>query len=149
MFVFSLEVFGGGLLQPPVRMIPQPQPVRRIEPPRFPSRNDRGPELILRTKEERRCEGARSSLYFIIWNFSTISISLLHITSLAETETVNAGDRENVHPHVNAQETARQDGIAHQDGPAGWFPVTQSSSLSSASMGESLSVISWHKQMFG
>lgn len=52
---------------------------------------------------------------------------------------MNAGDRENVHPHVNAQETARQDGIAHQDGPAGWFLVTQSSSLSSASMGESLS----------
>lgn len=47
------SVFSGGLLQPPVRMMPQPQPVRRIEPsPRFPSRNDR-PELILR-KEDRR-----------------------------------------------------------------------------------------------
>lgn len=53
--LFALDVFTGGLLQPPVRMMPQPQPVRRIEPPpRFPSRNDRGPELILRTKEERR-----------------------------------------------------------------------------------------------
>lgn len=53
--VLFLDVFPGGLLQPPVRMMPQPQPVRRIEPPpRFPSRNDRGPELILRTKEERR-----------------------------------------------------------------------------------------------
>lgn len=53
--VSSADVFPGGLLQPPVRMVPQPQPVRRIEPPpRFPSRNDRGPELILRTKEERR-----------------------------------------------------------------------------------------------
>lgn len=51
----SLDVFGGGLLQPPVRMMSQPQPVRRIEPPpRFTSRNDRGPELILRSKEERR-----------------------------------------------------------------------------------------------
>ncbi|KAK1905985.1 Cell division cycle and apoptosis regulator protein 1 [Dissostichus eleginoides] len=48
------DVFSAGLLQPPVRMMPQPQPVRRIEPPpRFPNRNDRGPELILRTKEER------------------------------------------------------------------------------------------------
>lgn len=54
-FPCPLDVFPGGLLQPPVRMMPQPQPVRRIEPPpRFPSRNDRGPELILRTKEERR-----------------------------------------------------------------------------------------------
>lgn len=49
------DVFPGGLLQPPVRMMAQPQPVRRIEPPpRFPNRNDRGPELILRPKEERR-----------------------------------------------------------------------------------------------
>ncbi|XP_024152756.1 cell division cycle and apoptosis regulator protein 1 isoform X2 [Oryzias melastigma] len=49
------DVFTGGLLQPPVRMMPQPQPVRRIEPPpRFPTRNDRVPELILRPKEERR-----------------------------------------------------------------------------------------------
>ncbi|XP_061600546.1 cell division cycle and apoptosis regulator protein 1 isoform X2 [Cololabis saira] len=51
----SKDVFPGGLLQPPVRLMPQPQPVRRIEPPpRFPTRNDRGPELILRSKEERR-----------------------------------------------------------------------------------------------
>nr|XP_057920444.1 cell division cycle and apoptosis regulator protein 1 [Doryrhamphus excisus]XP_057920445.1 cell division cycle and apoptosis regulator protein 1 [Doryrhamphus excisus] len=48
------DVFPGGLLQPPMRIMPQPQPVRRIEPPpRFPSRNDRPPELILRSKEER------------------------------------------------------------------------------------------------
>ena len=53
--VTSLDVFAGGLLQPPIRMMSQPQPVRRIEPPpRFPNRNDRGPELILRSKEERR-----------------------------------------------------------------------------------------------
>ncbi|CAL8298721.1 unnamed protein product [Merluccius merluccius] len=52
--VFAPDVFSGGLLQPPVRMMPQPQPVRRIEPPpRFPNRIDRGPELILRPKEER------------------------------------------------------------------------------------------------
>uniref|UniRef100_A0A3B3WGG9 Cell division cycle and apoptosis regulator protein 1 n=1 Tax=Poecilia mexicana TaxID=48701 RepID=A0A3B3WGG9_9TELE len=48
------DVFAGGLLQPPVRIMPQPQALRRIEPPtRFTTRNDRGPELILRTKEER------------------------------------------------------------------------------------------------
>ncbi|XP_056147667.1 cell division cycle and apoptosis regulator protein 1 isoform X2 [Lampris incognitus] len=54
------DVFSGGLLQPPVRMMPQPQPVRRIEPPpRFPNRSDRGPELILRTKDERSRERER------------------------------------------------------------------------------------------
>ncbi|XP_015799866.3 cell division cycle and apoptosis regulator protein 1 [Nothobranchius furzeri] len=49
------DVFPGGLLQAPVRLMPQPQPMRRLEPPpRFPpTRNDRGPELILRSKEER------------------------------------------------------------------------------------------------
>uniref|UniRef100_A0A3Q3EWA7 Cell division cycle and apoptosis regulator protein 1 n=1 Tax=Kryptolebias marmoratus TaxID=37003 RepID=A0A3Q3EWA7_KRYMA len=48
------DVFSGGLLQAPVRMMPQPPPVRRLEPPpRFPTRNDRGPELLLRVKEER------------------------------------------------------------------------------------------------
>nr|XP_009305515.1 cell division cycle and apoptosis regulator protein 1 isoform X3 [Danio rerio] len=47
------SVFSGGLLQPPVRMMPQPQQVRRVEPsPRFPNRSDR-PELILR-KDDRR-----------------------------------------------------------------------------------------------
>ncbi|KAF5900921.1 cell division cycle and apoptosis regulator protein 1 isoform X1, partial [Clarias magur] len=52
------SVFSGGLLQPPVRMMPQPQPVRRIDPsPRFPSRSDR-PELILR-KEDRSRERDR------------------------------------------------------------------------------------------
>uniref|UniRef100_A0A8B9LDK9 Cell division cycle and apoptosis regulator protein 1 n=1 Tax=Astyanax mexicanus TaxID=7994 RepID=A0A8B9LDK9_ASTMX len=48
----------GGLLQPPVRMMPQPQPVRRLDPsPRFPSRSDR-PELILR-KDDRSRERER------------------------------------------------------------------------------------------
>ncbi|XP_055025873.2 cell division cycle and apoptosis regulator protein 1 [Misgurnus anguillicaudatus] len=52
------SVFSGGLLQPPVRMIPQPQQVRRVDPsPRFPSRNDR-PELILR-KDDRSRERER------------------------------------------------------------------------------------------
>ncbi|XP_062852153.1 cell division cycle and apoptosis regulator protein 1 [Trichomycterus rosablanca] len=48
------SVFSGGLLQHPVRMMPQPQPVRRIDPsPRFPSRSDR-PELILRKDDRSR-----------------------------------------------------------------------------------------------
>uniref|UniRef100_A0A8C2K657 Cell division cycle and apoptosis regulator protein 1 n=1 Tax=Cyprinus carpio TaxID=7962 RepID=A0A8C2K657_CYPCA len=43
-----------GLLQPPVRMMPQPQQVRRVDPsPRFPSRSDR-PELILRKDDRSR-----------------------------------------------------------------------------------------------
>ncbi|XP_023678342.1 cell division cycle and apoptosis regulator protein 1 [Paramormyrops kingsleyae] len=47
-------VFSGGLLQPPVRMMPQQQPVRRMDPgPRFPGRNDR-PELILRKDDRSR-----------------------------------------------------------------------------------------------
>ncbi|KAJ8248542.1 hypothetical protein GJAV_G00243120 [Gymnothorax javanicus] len=50
------NVFQGGLLQPPVRMMPQP--VRRLEPPpRFPNRSDR-PELILR-KDDRSRERER------------------------------------------------------------------------------------------
>ncbi|MEQ2278866.1 Cell division cycle and apoptosis regulator protein 1 [Ameca splendens] len=49
------DVFASGLLQPPVRIMPQPQNIRRMEPQtRFPTRGDRGPELILRNKEERR-----------------------------------------------------------------------------------------------
>ncbi|XP_048863944.1 cell division cycle and apoptosis regulator protein 1 isoform X3 [Brienomyrus brachyistius] len=48
------SVFSGGLLQPPVRMMPQQQPVRRLDPgPRFPGRNDR-PELILRKDDRSR-----------------------------------------------------------------------------------------------
>ncbi|XP_013879868.1 cell division cycle and apoptosis regulator protein 1 isoform X2 [Austrofundulus limnaeus] len=48
------DVFPGGLLQAPVRIMPQPPPVRRLEPPpRFPTRTDRGPELLLRVKDER------------------------------------------------------------------------------------------------
>ncbi|XP_030626821.1 cell division cycle and apoptosis regulator protein 1 [Chanos chanos] len=44
----------GGLLQPPVRMIPQPQTVRRMDPsPRFPGRTDR-PDLILRKDDRSR-----------------------------------------------------------------------------------------------
>ncbi|XP_038148900.1 cell division cycle and apoptosis regulator protein 1 isoform X2 [Cyprinodon tularosa] len=48
------DVFGGGLLQPPVRIMQQAQNLRRMEPTRFTTRNDRMPELILRPKEERR-----------------------------------------------------------------------------------------------
>uniref|UniRef100_A0A3Q2E5J6 Cell division cycle and apoptosis regulator protein 1 n=1 Tax=Cyprinodon variegatus TaxID=28743 RepID=A0A3Q2E5J6_CYPVA len=47
------DVFGGGLLQPPVRIMQQAQNLRRMEPTRFTTRNDRMPELILRPKEER------------------------------------------------------------------------------------------------
>ncbi|XP_016329352.1 cell division cycle and apoptosis regulator protein 1-like [Sinocyclocheilus anshuiensis] len=48
------SVFSGGLLQPPARMMPQPQQVRRVDPsPRFPSRSDR-PELILRKDDRSR-----------------------------------------------------------------------------------------------
>ncbi|XP_039593709.1 cell division cycle and apoptosis regulator protein 1 [Polypterus senegalus] len=48
-----------GLLQPPVRMIPQPQPARRIDPtPRLPSRNDRGDPIGAR-KEDRSRERDR------------------------------------------------------------------------------------------
>ncbi|TRY60789.1 hypothetical protein DNTS_032221 [Danionella cerebrum] len=51
------SVFSGGLLQPPVRIIPQPQPVRRVDPsPRFPNRIDR-PELILRKDDRSRERG--------------------------------------------------------------------------------------------
>uniref|UniRef100_UPI00398E5C7D cell division cycle and apoptosis regulator protein 1 n=1 Tax=Pristiophorus japonicus TaxID=55135 RepID=UPI00398E5C7D len=43
-----------GLLQPPVRVIPQPQVVRRIEPPsRFMTRNERL-EITITRKDERR-----------------------------------------------------------------------------------------------
>lgn len=56
------SVFSGGLLQPPVRMIAQPQPVRRIEPaPRFPSRSERT-ELILR-KDDRRSAAALANTH--------------------------------------------------------------------------------------
>uniref|UniRef100_A0A3B4A6A0 Cell division cycle and apoptosis regulator protein 1 n=1 Tax=Periophthalmus magnuspinnatus TaxID=409849 RepID=A0A3B4A6A0_9GOBI len=54
------DVFPGGLLQPPVRMMAQPQPVRRIEPPpRFPNRNDRGPDLCLNRDRERERRRSR------------------------------------------------------------------------------------------
>lgn len=60
------SVFSGGLLQPPVRMIPQPQQVRRMDPSsRFPSRSDR-PELILR-KDDRR--------YFTVACFCSVDAS--------------------------------------------------------------------------
>ncbi|KAM4636320.1 cell division cycle and apoptosis regulator protein 1 isoform 2-T2 [Discoglossus pictus] len=43
----------GGLLQTPVRIVPQPQPLRRVEPPsRFSGRNERG-ESISSRKDER------------------------------------------------------------------------------------------------
>lgn len=75
-FLSLPEVFPGGLLQPPVRMMAQPQPVRRIEPPpRFPTRSDRGPELILRTKEERRWDGRP-------YNYSIIHLFHIHFILL-------------------------------------------------------------------
>ncbi|XP_051946156.1 cell division cycle and apoptosis regulator protein 1-like [Xyrauchen texanus] len=52
------SVFSGCLLQPSVRMMPQPQQLRRVDPsPRFSSRSER-PELILR-KEDRSRERDR------------------------------------------------------------------------------------------
>ncbi|XP_018097853.1 cell division cycle and apoptosis regulator protein 1 isoform X1 [Xenopus laevis] len=48
-----------GLLQTPVRIVSQPQPVRRIEPPsRFSVRNDRG-DSILSRKDDRNRERER------------------------------------------------------------------------------------------
>ncbi|XP_069756943.1 cell division cycle and apoptosis regulator protein 1 isoform X2 [Narcine bancroftii] len=50
-----------GLLQPPVRVIPQPQPMRRIEPPsRFIARHERL-EITLTRKDERRDRDRRRS----------------------------------------------------------------------------------------
>ncbi|XP_063817636.1 cell division cycle and apoptosis regulator protein 1 isoform X2 [Pseudophryne corroboree] len=44
-----------GLLQTPVRIVSQPQPVRRIEPPsRFSGRNDRGDSSISSRKDDRK-----------------------------------------------------------------------------------------------
>ncbi|XP_033882355.2 cell division cycle and apoptosis regulator protein 1-like isoform X3 [Acipenser ruthenus] len=52
-------VFSGGLLQPPVRMMPQPQPARRLDPvPRFPVRNDRV-DLMVNRKDDRSRERER------------------------------------------------------------------------------------------
>ncbi|MGH0159783.1 UNVERIFIED_CONTAM: hypothetical protein FKN15_065792 [Acipenser sinensis] len=49
----------GGLLQPPVRMMPQPQPARRLDPvPRFPVRNDRV-DLMVNRKDDRSRERER------------------------------------------------------------------------------------------
>ncbi|XP_067858754.1 cell division cycle and apoptosis regulator protein 1 isoform X1 [Heptranchias perlo] len=48
-----------GLLQPPVRVVPQPQAIRRIEPPsRFMTRNERV-EIILTRKDDRSRERER------------------------------------------------------------------------------------------
>lgn len=133
-FSCMLDVFSGGLLQTPVRMMAQPQPVRRIEPPpRFPNRNDRGPELILRTKEERRSVYSSDCFNFVVqataslWDIFTEWASCL----LPETETVSAGDQESAHPHASAPETALREESAHLDGRAEWCPATLSSSPSS------------------
>ena len=46
--------FKAGLLQPPVRIVSQPQPARRLDPPsRFSGRNDRGDQVPNR-KDDRR-----------------------------------------------------------------------------------------------
>lgn len=128
--VISLDVFAGGLLQPPVRMMSQPQPVRRIEPPpRFPNRNDRGPELILRSKEERRWDGGKT------WDKlplkATVHMFRL-ITFLVETETASADDQENVHQHASVPGTVLLEETAHHDGLVEWFLATRSSSPNSA-----------------
>lgn len=45
----------GGLLQPPVRLVSQPQPARRLDPPsRFSGRNDRGGDPMPNRKDDRR-----------------------------------------------------------------------------------------------
>ncbi|XP_053307048.1 cell division cycle and apoptosis regulator protein 1 [Spea bombifrons] len=45
----------GGLLQTPVRIVSQPQPVRRLEPPsRFSGRNDRGDSVSSRKDDRNR-----------------------------------------------------------------------------------------------
>ncbi|XP_062927577.1 cell division cycle and apoptosis regulator protein 1 isoform X2 [Mobula hypostoma] len=50
-----------GLLQPPVRVMPQPQPMRRVEPPsRFIARHERL-EISLTRKDERRDRDRRRS----------------------------------------------------------------------------------------
>ncbi|KAJ7415654.1 cell division cycle and apoptosis regulator protein 1 [Willisornis vidua] len=44
----------GGLLQPPVRLVSQPQPARRLDPPsRFSGRNDRGGDPMPNRKDDR------------------------------------------------------------------------------------------------
>ncbi|KAM3835608.1 cell division cycle and apoptosis regulator protein 1 isoform 2-T2 [Vipera latastei] len=49
----------GGLLQPPVRIVSQPQPARRLDPPpRFSGRNDRGDPMANR-KDDRSRERER------------------------------------------------------------------------------------------
>lgn len=48
--------FLAGLLQPPVRIVSQPPPARRLDPPpRFSGRNERGDPMANR-KDDRRCD---------------------------------------------------------------------------------------------
>lgn len=56
--------FLAGLLQPPVRIVSQPQPARRLDPPpRFSGRNERGDPMANR-KDDRRCDiNFHSTLY--------------------------------------------------------------------------------------
>ncbi|XP_040531251.1 cell division cycle and apoptosis regulator protein 1 isoform X7 [Gallus gallus] len=50
----------GGLLQPPVRLVSQPQPARRLDPPsRFSGRNDRGGDPMPNRKDDRSRERDR------------------------------------------------------------------------------------------
>lgn len=112
----------------------QPQPVRRIEPPpRFPNRNDRGPELILRSKEERRWGGGNP------WNNASNKAAVQTcrwIPVLVGTETASAGDQENVHLHASVPETVLREETARHDGPVEWFLATQSSSPNLVWIGE-------------
>ncbi|OXB74715.1 UNVERIFIED_CONTAM: hypothetical protein H355_001547 [Colinus virginianus] len=52
--------FMSGLLQPPVRLVSQPQPARRLDPPsRFSGRNDRGGDPMPNRKDDRSRERDR------------------------------------------------------------------------------------------
>lgn len=51
----AVRFVSGGLLQPPVRLVSQPQPARRLDPPsRFSGRNDRGGDPMPNRKDDRR-----------------------------------------------------------------------------------------------
>lgn len=76
-FFFVFSFFLAGLLQPPVRIVSQPQPARRLDPPsRFSGRNDRG-DTIPNRKDDRRCvandESTCGVLRMLCLGCSTIS----------------------------------------------------------------------------
>lgn len=126
------SVFSGGLLQPPVRMMPQPQQVRRVEPsPRFPSRSDR-PELILRKDGRRsalktytppdslsayqKCENIECcrSLFAVHAHVLFACVCVV----VKEREKEKEDDQESAHPCGNALENALLAENVLQDGHA-------------------------------